>query len=576
MSIGDTLAEAVTITGEGCVEGLVEEGFLGGSVLEGDTETGSFSFIENTSVDSRASTVAWGVSSYLSNYTMSVFTASNGQLTFSGSLPIISNNYYVTIDTSLVNTFQDYITLVSPLLQGPGGKIGVYSNGTTVISNKPNTKILLTFVTQPNSKINTPKTNLFVSMYWSFLILNPDKTEEDALTLIENITGISNTVYDYFQNDFYYNYTMQNPAKFTLDMYPPGISTMDYPLLCIRMSSQICFLWDIIYYYAMLQGLAVDANFALVFYQLIYTNMNGTQVILTKALINDTFPDLIPHDVDLDPTIIYWVGLINAETNIVNLLILKHVCDFLNILETGISPLLENNVALLSQSPYNVSYATISQILTDIYNYIGPIFLNSGIYNNVSSQFLNPITFRTKTQPPPPPEPTPINDICFPASTPVVTDRGIVPIEKIKPAFHTIDSKKILAITKTISTDKYLVCFEKDSLGKNYPSDKTIVSKQHKISYKGKLIEACIFLGIFENVYKTPYNGEVLYNILLEDHGKITVNNMICETLHPNNAIAKLYTSPMPSSIKNKMIVLMNELVTKKESKMYKKVLQYF
>ena len=37
------------------------------------------------------------------------------------------------------------------------------------------------------------------------------------------------------------------------------------------------------------------------------------------------------------------------------------------------------------------------------------------------------------------------------------------------------------------------------------------------------------------------YNGEILYNVLLADYGRMEVNNMVCETLHPDNIIAKLY-----------------------------------
>ena len=44
--------------------------------------------------------------------------------------------------------------------------------------------------------------------------------------------------------------------------------------------------------------------------------------------------------------------------------------------------------------------------------------------------------------------------------------------------------KKIVAVTKTITLDDYLVCFEKDSLGTNVPCEKTIISENHKLFYK--------------------------------------------------------------------------------------------
>ena len=136
-----------------------------------------------------------------------------------------------------------------------------------------------------------------------------------------------------------------------------------------------------------------------------------------------------------------------------------------------------------------------------------------------------------------------VSNICFPAGTPIVTNQGFIPIEKINSDIHTIRNKKIIGITKTYSNDKFLVCFEKDALGDNIPSKKTIMSKNHEILYKGKMIKAKEFVEIFENVYKIKYKGEMLYNVLMEKHDKMIVNNLICETLHPENIVAILYTT---------------------------------
>jgi hypothetical protein len=134
-----------------------------------------------------------------------------------------------------------------------------------------------------------------------------------------------------------------------------------------------------------------------------------------------------------------------------------------------------------------------------------------------------------------------ISNICFPAGTPVVTNQGKISIEKLQPYVHTIRNKTIVGITQTITEDKNLVCFEKDALGPNIPSEKTIISKNHGIFYKGKMIKAKNFVGEFENVYKVKYSGEVLYNVLMEEHDKMMVNNLICETLNPENSMAKIY-----------------------------------
>jgi len=134
-----------------------------------------------------------------------------------------------------------------------------------------------------------------------------------------------------------------------------------------------------------------------------------------------------------------------------------------------------------------------------------------------------------------------ISNICFPAGTPIVTNQGNIPIEHLNPKIHTIRNKKIVTITKTINVDKHLVCFEKHALDYNIPSQKTIISKNHKIFFNKKMRQAKEFIGLFENVYKIKYNGEILYNVLMEDYDKMVVNNLVCETLHPENSIAKLY-----------------------------------
>lgn len=174
----------------------------------------------------------------------------------------------------------------------------------------------------------------------------------------------------------------------------------------------------------------------------------------------------------------------------------------------------------------------------------------------------------------PPLPPTPPANICFIASTPILTDQGVFPISKINPNKHTIKNKPIIDVTKTITRDDYLICFEKNSLDIHYPMEKTIMSKHHKVVYKGKMIEAYKFVGHFQNVYKVKYNGEVLYNILMEDHSKILANNLLCETLHPDNIIAKLYTQNCKFSpeVRDQIIMLLDDCVKNKDYVRYNKI----
>jgi len=136
----------------------------------------------------------------------------------------------------------------------------------------------------------------------------------------------------------------------------------------------------------------------------------------------------------------------------------------------------------------------------------------------------------------------PISNVCFPSGTPIVTNQGIIDIDLIDTNVHTICEKKIIAITKTITYDKYLVCFDKNAIGNNVPSHQTIISQNHQIFYKGKMVNSNELLRKSKGVKKVKYTGEVLYNVLLENHETMVVNNLICETLNPENYIAKLYT----------------------------------
>ena len=163
-----------------------------------------------------------------------------------------------------------------------------------------------------------------------------------------------------------------------------------------------------------------------------------------------------------------------------------------------------------------------------------------------------------------------VSRTCFPAGTPVVTDQGIIPIDDIDEEKHTIRGKKIVAVTSVVSDEDHLMCIEKDALGKNIPSQKTLVTQNHRILHKGSMVKAKKLADLVDNglIKKTDYSGEILYNILLEEQGKMVVNNMITETLDPENGIAKLYNkfklSNLTESEKNQVIVELNKELASK------------
>ena len=149
----------------------------------------------------------------------------------------------------------------------------------------------------------------------------------------------------------------------------------------------------------------------------------------------------------------------------------------------------------------------------------------------------------------------PIHYSCFLKGTPVKTDQGIIPINKIIPRINTIDNKKIVAISKTISLEDYLVCIEKDALGENIPSQQTIISAEHRVLYNNKMMKAKTICELIDNVYKINYNGDTLYNVLMKNYDKMNVNNLTVETLHPHSVVAKLYSGKYNEEEKRKIIV---------------------
>lgn len=165
--------------------------------------------------------------------------------------------------------------------------------------------------------------------------------------------------------------------------------------------------------------------------------------------------------------------------------------------------------------------------------------------------------------------PTLMSNICFPVGTPITTNQGEVAIEKINPKIHTIQNKPIVGITKTIlALDKYVVQFEKDSLGNNIPFQTTVMSKNHQLYYNGNMVKAYTLLGLNNKIKKIKYNGELMYNVLMEEPDKILVNNLVCETLHPENTIAKLF------KVFQNLNIEQQQQVIKWYNKEYKKIYQ--
>ncbi len=161
--------------------------------------------------------------------------------------------------------------------------------------------------------------------------------------------------------------------------------------------------------------------------------------------------------------------------------------------------------------------------------------------------------------------------MCFPKGTPVLTNLGDISIEKLNPNEHTINGKEIVAITQTQPLQKHIVCFEKDSLAKNIPSQKTLCSKEHKISYQGEMTKARNLVELCEKVTFVSYNGETLYNVFLNQYDTMMINNMKCETLHPENIMAKI-SKIKDGQKKGKIIYELSKIIKENNIPEYQKL----
>ena len=165
--------------------------------------------------------------------------------------------------------------------------------------------------------------------------------------------------------------------------------------------------------------------------------------------------------------------------------------------------------------------------------------------------------------------------ICFPRGTRVTTDQGNIAIEQLNPDIHTIRGKSIVAITQTRPIFEYIISIDKDALGKNIPSVKTEISKEHKVFYKGEMVKAKDLVELCSGVKKIPYNGETLYNVLMEKHDKMMINNLICETLDPDNIMAKICRGKCSQAVKHKIYEELNAIIKTNNVPAYKKACDY-
>ena len=81
-----------------------------------------------------------------------------------------------------------------------------------------------------------------------------------------------------------------------------------------------------------------------------------------------------------------------------------------------------------------------------------------------------------------------------------------------------------------------------------------------------ELVEKC------DGVYRIHYRGDTLYNVLMEKHDTMMINNLICETLHPDNIMAKICGGKYTSQEKRQLYDELNKILADNDLNACKKL----
>lgn len=125
--------------------------------------------------------------------------------------------------------------------------------------------------------------------------------------------------------------------------------------------------------------------------------------------------------------------------------------------------------------------------------------------------------------------------VCFPGDTPVTTDQGEIKIKELVAGEHTIDGKRIKYITKVRNEDSTLTCIRRNAIEEGVPSRKTLITNEHLVEFHGEMVQAGELVDMVDGAFKVKYNGEPVYNVVMEKKDTMMVNGLRCETLDPKS-----------------------------------------
>lgn len=142
------------------------------------------------------------------------------------------------------------------------------------------------------------------------------------------------------------------------------------------------------------------------------------------------------------------------------------------------------------------------------------------------------------------------SSICYLGDTMVHTDQGLVKAEDLFRTFkkqqYTISQRPVRRVTRTRNEDTEMVLIQKNCFTEGIPNEDTFLTKQHKIMVPTtQKMEKCKNVARNSKYKKASIidrkRRDIVYNIVLDTHSTVRVNNMVSETLHPANAFLKKF-----------------------------------
>lgn len=140
--------------------------------------------------------------------------------------------------------------------------------------------------------------------------------------------------------------------------------------------------------------------------------------------------------------------------------------------------------------------------------------------------------------------------ICYLGDTIVHTDQGLVKAEDLYRTFkkkqYTISQQPVQRVTRTRNEDTEMVLIQKNCFGKNIPNQDTIFTKQHKIMVPtSQTLVKCKHIARNPKYAKASIvnrkRKDIVYNILVNKHSIVRLNNLVSETLNPGDSFLKRF-----------------------------------